>query len=88
LVFWARANRACRIEFKVAGTGISATYGDSQRYPRGVHARLDSTWQQFAIDLQGAELGHIIGGFAWVASREMNPNGAVFYLDDIRFEER
>jgi exo-beta-1,3-glucanase (GH17 family) len=86
LVFWARATRPCTIEFKVAG--ISGTYGDTQKYPRGVHAKLTNAWQQFAIDLNGAKLTRVVGGFEWDANWEMAPNGAVFYLDDIRFEER
>lgn len=86
LVFWARTDKACTIEFKVGG--IDGPYGDSLPYPRGVHARLSENWQEFQIDLSGANLKHIIGGFVWVTNWDTNPDGAIFYLDDIRFERK
>lgn len=86
LRFWARADSACSVEFKVGGIG--ATYGDSLFPPRAVTAKLDADWREFEIDLTGAPLKHIIGGFCWVANRDLNPGGATFYLDDIRFETR
>src|SRR5271165_2814256 len=61
-------------------------YGDSLRYPASIIADIDTTWNRFVIDLQGANLKHIIGGFCWVTNRDENPAGAVFYLDDIRYE--
>jgi hypothetical protein len=40
------------------------------------------------IDLAGADLSSIIGGFAWVADWSMVFNKTcTFYLDDIRFEK-
>jgi len=44
-------------------------------------------WQQFTIDLRGKNLSSIIGGFAWATNLDVNPNGVVFYLDDIRYEQ-
>lgn len=83
VAFWARADAPVRVEFKVGG--IIGAYGDSLAYPRGILAALNGEWQEFEIDLEGADLSHIIGGFAWVATWEECPGGAVFYLDDIRF---
>jgi hypothetical protein len=85
LVFWARANTECRIEFKVGG--ISQTYGDSLKIARTKIAQLKKEWQRFEIELNGANLKHIVGGFCWVSNWEANPTGAIFYLDDIRFEK-
>jgi exo-beta-1,3-glucanase (GH17 family) len=85
LVFWARAESNCTIEFKVGG--INESYGDSLSYPRTTRADLDQTWRQFEIDLKGANLKHIIGGFCWVSNWGTNPKGATFYLDDIQFEK-
>lgn len=31
------------------------------------------------------DLSHLIGGFFWAASKDDNPNGATFYLDDIKY---
>lgn len=86
LVFWARADKACTIEFKVGG--INEPYGDSLVYPRGIHAELSEDWQKCEIDLEGADLKHIIGGFVWVTNWDTNPDGVTFYLDDIRFERK
>jgi len=86
LIFWAKADKKCTIEFKVGG--ISQRYGDSLLSPRSTVVNLTNNWQQFEIDLKGADLKHIIGGFCWTATWDNNPDGAVFYLDDIRFEIR
>jgi len=85
LVFRAKADQACTIEFKVGG--INQTYGDSLAYARSKTAKLTQEWQEFEIDLKNADLTHIIGGFVWVTNWEKNPGGIIFYLDDIRFEK-
>jgi hypothetical protein len=85
LEFWARADKPCTIEFKVGG--INEPYGDSLIYPRSIQADLSEEWQEFQIGLfeWGADLTHIIGGFVWVTNWDTNPDGAIFYLDDIRY---
>ncbi len=47
---------------------------------------LTESWAQYTIALDGKPLDHILSGFAWVTSKVQNPEGAVIYLDDIRFE--
>jgi len=86
LVFWARAEDKCEIEFKVGG--ILGEYGDSLKIARSKKVTLGEEWKEFVIDLRGADLSHIIGGFGWIANWELEPRGAVFYLDDIRFEAK
>lgn len=85
LHFAARSARPALIEFKVGG--VAEAYGDSLRTPRVVLARLTPEWRQFAIDLDGADLKHIIGGFCWVTNRDANPQGITFWIDEIRFEK-
>jgi hypothetical protein len=51
-------------------------------------APLSEQWREFSIDLAGADLRHIIGGFCWATNWDTNLQGATFYLDDIRFEAR
>jgi len=85
LAFWARADKDCSIEFKVGG--INERYGDTLKSPRGITAKLSTDWKVFEIDLKGANLKHIIGGFCLATNWDTNPDGAVFYLDDIRFEK-
>jgi hypothetical protein len=47
---------------------------------------LEKTWKQYEIDLKGKDLSYIIGGFCWAGNLDGNPDGAVFYLDEIRYE--
>ena len=47
---------------------------------------LTTDWQQFTIDLEGKDLSSISGGFCWATNLDVNPDGATFYLDDIRYE--
>jgi hypothetical protein len=47
---------------------------------------LTTEWKQFEIDLGGADTSSVIGAFAWIASKDGNPGGLTFYLDDIRFK--
>ena len=84
VLFWGRADKECSIEFKVGG--IDERYGDSLSFPRSKLVDLDNEWREFVIDLSGADLRNIIGGFCWVTNNLTNPHGATFYLDDIRYE--
>lgn len=82
LVFAAKAERNCKIEFKVGGLPC-----DSLQPPRSIVAELTPEWKDFTIDLSGANLTHIVGGFVWATNWDTNPDGATFYLDNIRFEK-
>ena len=85
LTFWARGEKGGeRIEeFKIGG--ITGEYADSDVAGVGPVV-LTTEWQQFSIDLEGKDLSSISGGFCWVGNLDSNPQGAVFYLDDIRYE--
>ena len=85
LTFWARgADGGEKVaEFKVGG--ITGEHGDSDSAAVGP-LTLTKDWKKYTIDLADKNMSHIIGGFAWSASRDDNPNGFVFYLDEIRFE--
>lgn len=84
LTFWARGQTGNeRIQFLVGGLH-TGPYGDSlQPALRTQVLTLSTAWQQVTIPLAGMDLTHIIGGFGWVANTQDNPQGAVFYLDDI-----
>jgi hypothetical protein len=92
LTFWARSDNAAHLEFKVGG--ITGKYPDSLQPARGTGVvTLSSQWQQYKINLAGADLSYVIGGFLWSASWTNNgigidnPKTLVFYLDDIQFEK-
>ncbi|MDD5021279.1 MAG: hypothetical protein PHR82_03960 [Endomicrobiaceae bacterium] len=85
LSFWARgANGGEKIaEFKVGG--ITGEYPDSDSQSMGP-IELTKEWTQYTLDLTGKDLSYVVGGFAFSASKDDNPNGFVLYLDDIIFE--
>ena len=85
LTFWARGEKGEeRIEeFKMGG--LSGPYPDSATANIGP-VILTPEWKQYTIDLVGKDLSHVIGGFAWSANLDNNPNGCTFYLDEIRYE--
>jgi hypothetical protein len=85
LTFWARGeNGGERIEeFKLGG--IMGEYSDSDSAVIGP-VILNKEWTQYAIDLKGKDASYIIGGFCWAANIDNNPNGAAFYLDEIKYE--
>ncbi len=85
LTFWARGDKGGeRIEeFKMGG--ITGEYPDSDSAGIGPVV-LTTEWQQYSIDLQGKDLSSIIGGFCWASNIDVNPDGMVFYLDDIQYE--
>jgi len=83
LTFWVRGTTgADRIQFLVGG--ITGRYGDSLRPAvKTPVLKLSTAWQRVTITLAGKNLTHIIGGFGWVASAQNDPDGAIFFLDDI-----
>ena len=86
LTFYARGAKGGEkiAEFKVGG--ITGDHGDSDAQAIGP-VTLTTEWKKYTIDLADKSLSNIIGGFAWSASRDDNPNGFTFYLDEIRFEK-
>ena len=86
LKLWARADQSCTVKFLVGG--VDKPYGDSLKLPKEKEVKLTQKWQEVEIDLAGADLSYIIGGFAWIADWNMVSNeSCTFYLDDIRFEK-
>ena len=85
ITFWARGEKGGeRIEeFKMGG--IMGEFSDSDTSGIGPVV-LDKEWKQYTIDLKGKDLSYVIGGFCWSTNLDVNPDGAVFYLDEIKYE--
>jgi hypothetical protein len=85
LTFWARGAKGGENidEFKVGG--VKGTFSDSDSATTGPVV-LNKEWTKYAIDLTGKNMSYIIGGFCWVAKIDANLEGAIFYLDEIKFE--
>ena len=81
--FMARGDKGGEVvEFKSGG--ISGEFPDSYRAESPI-ITLTPEWQEYAIDLEGQDLSTVIGGFIFAVAKDKNPEGAVFYLDEIRF---
>lgn len=85
LSFWACGEKGTEViaEFKMGG--ITGTYSDSDSGSLGP-VTLTNQWQEYFIDLTGMDLSYISGGFCFIIKRTDNPDGCVFYLDDIKYE--
>jgi hypothetical protein len=84
LKFLARGDKGGeQVEFKCGG--IAGDFPDTFRAETNV--TLDKEWKEFVIDLKGRDLSQVIGGFVFALNADKNPEGATFYLDEIRYEE-
>lgn len=88
LTFWARGDQGGEVifEFKMGGM-VSGRYPDSDSASIGP-IELTDQWKKYEIDLRGRDLSYVIGGFVWSTNIDVNdPNGVVFYLDEIKYVE-
>ena len=85
LTFWIRGDKGGETIQEVKMGGIFGEYSDSDTAGVGP-ITLTTEWKQYTIDLTGKDLSHVIGGFVWSTNIDVNPEGLVFYLDDIKYE--
>lgn len=84
LTFYAKGEKGGEsLEFKCGG--ITGQYADSDMVGIGP-VQLTQEWKEYTINLEGAEMFYISGGFVFAASRMDNPDGFVIYLDEIKYE--
>lgn len=85
--FWARGERGNEVvEFKAGG--ISSTnklHKDSFEVTLG-KVTLEKDWSKHELSIEGQNVSSVIGLFCWSASVTSNPNGLIFYLDEIQYE--
>ncbi|RLB79191.1 MAG: hypothetical protein DRH17_14145 [Deltaproteobacteria bacterium] len=88
LTFWARGEKGGEIiqKFGVGGIGLNkdVPYPDSS-ITETEPIELTDVWKKYTINLTGLDLSYINGGFFWTITADSNPDGATFYLDDIKF---
>ena len=88
VTFWARGETGTEVvEFKAGGIDNRTKKNrDSFEVTLG-RVTLTKEWKQYQIDLSGADLSSVIGGFCWVASADYNSAEKItFFLDDIFLE--
>lgn len=69
------------LEFRVGGPDILPSPGRSSG-----KVTLSKDWQVYSINLEDIDTTRTVGLFLWTATDLANPRGAVFYLQDLRFE--
>ncbi|MBN1897901.1 MAG: OmpA family protein [Spirochaetes bacterium] len=83
LFFYAKGETGYEVlEFKIGG--ITGEYGDSDTITTGF-INLTRDWNLYKIDLTDKNLDNIIGGFGIIAMAPVNPNGVIFYINDIYY---
>lgn len=85
LTFWARGAKGGEVIQKFVIGGVKGTYPDSATVEMGP-VELTDSWKQYTINLAGKDLSYVSGGFGWVTNADLNPNGATFFIDDIKYE--
>jgi hypothetical protein len=82
LTFLARGEKGGEVvEFRIGASDIAPIPGRATG-----KVSLTSEWQPYSINLEGIDLTNAVGLFLWTATDVDNPNGAVFYLEDVQFE--
>jgi hypothetical protein len=84
LTFWARGAKGGEVIQKVMVGGIKGTYPDTAMVEMGP-IELTDTWKEYTVNLAGKDLSYINGGFGWTTTADLNPDGATFFIDDIKF---
>ncbi len=85
LTFWAKGEQGGEIvEFKIGGT--LSNYPDSANISTG-EITLSDEWTKYTLDLSDAEIHYVSAGFGMVLKQDTSPEGCIFYLDDIKYEE-
>jgi len=85
VTFWARGAKGGEVIQKFMVGGIKGAYPDSTLVEMGP-VTLTDTWKQYTINLVGKDISYLNGGFGWVTTADLNPQGCTFYLDDIKYE--
>jgi len=85
LTFWARGEKGGEIIVRFGIGGIGGIYPDSSKTEMGPIV-LEKEWRQYSLDLSDKDISYISGGFYWMTDKTSNPDGAMFYIDDIKYE--
>lgn len=90
LSFWVRGLPDKSGHFPVIQFKTGGNTDPSKQYQATYEAETDfitltAEWGRHAIPIAGKDLKSVISAFTFVLRAEDNPNGAVFFLDDIEF---
>ncbi len=86
LTFWMRGEQGGERIEELGFGGIKGDFGDTAALSIGP-IMLTDKWQKFSLPLGNRDLSRVVGGFMWSTTSVIDPKGATFYLDEIRFEK-
>jgi hypothetical protein len=85
LTFWARTDEpGLKVKF------LMGLPDDTSREVSIDYVPLYREWTKYEIDLSGSNLTNIVGGFGFAFNdvNDPNPDGTIFYLDDIQYDKQ
>lgn len=85
LTFLAKGKYGNEVISKVQIGGLQGHFPDSDKVWM-TNIKLTTYWKKYTLDLSDSDLSYISTGFYIGVSKADNPNGATFYLDEIRYE--
>jgi len=87
LTFWARSNHQTSAEFFIGGVSSPQfPYSDSLRKRSTGPVIITPDWKRFEIDLRGADLSSVIGGFGWSTNLFPDSKSRTLFLDDVTID--
>lgn len=72
-------------KFMFGGITGQTKEGDSDLGDTG-QIELTKEWKEYEIDLNGLDMSYIIGGFGFAINADSNPDGATFYIDEVKYQ--
>ncbi|MCL2145072.1 MAG: hypothetical protein FWH43_06250 [Endomicrobia bacterium] len=84
--FWAKGEKGGEVINNFIMGGIQGKECEDSDSRAIGPIELSTEWKQFFVDIEDADLANIIGGFCFTVTKNNNPLGAVFYLDNIVYE--
>ncbi|MCL2485110.1 MAG: hypothetical protein FWF00_05780 [Endomicrobia bacterium] len=85
ITFWMRGENGGEIVSEVKIGGFKGLYPDTASAVKK-DIKLTKNWKLYYIDLRGKKLTRIAGGFSFAVSKDDNPKGCTFYIDEVRYE--
>ena len=86
LTFWARGKTGKERVEQFRFGGAKGKYGDLASHRRGPF-QLTKHWKKYEFDLGGKNLTCVVAALSFSIGALPNPDGAVIYLDNIKFEK-
>ena len=85
VTFWLKGETGNEVISEIKIGGLKGSFPDSDAAVKS-YIKLTRDWKLYWIDLRKKNLSRIAGGFSFTVSRDDNPNGCVFYIDEVRYE--